>query len=175
MKNIISFILSLILVIFISNLSLAQTDTSKAEYDKLYFTPQFFGVQIEACGILGCYGFGGLVDIDLLTNKKSKEFTVGMRISVEHSVYGWETTKSLIDYNVYARPSVRFKRFWISILGGAAYHTSEQDPSEIILKGGFEIKYNIIDKYIGITLKLSSTFNEKSNYGGIGLSIGYFN
>ena len=118
-------LLTSLLIFFISSTSLSQTDTSKVEYDKLYFTPQFFGVQIEACGILGCYGFGGLVDIDLLTNKKSKEFTVGMRISVEHSVYGWETTKSLIDYNVYARPSVRFKRFWISILGGAAYHTSE--------------------------------------------------
>ena len=170
-----NILLSSLIVFFISSTSLSQTDTSKAEYDKLYFTPRIFGGQIEACGIPFGFGFGGLVDIDLLSNKKAKEFSVGMRISVEHSVTGFEKIKSLIDYNVYARPSVRFERFWISILGGVAYHTSKQDTNEIIFKGGFELKYNVLDKYIGVMLKLSTTFNKKSAYGGIGISLGYFN
>ena len=170
-----NILLTSLIVFFISSTSLSQTETSKTKYDKLYFTQKFFGGQIEACTIGFGYGFGGLVDIDMLTNKKSKEFSVGIRISVEHFVSGFETTKSLLDYNVYARPSVRFKRFWISLLGGAAYHTSKQDPSEIVLKGGFELKYNVLDKYIGVMLKLSTTFTEKSNYGGIGISLGYFN
>ena len=183
MKIINKFFLTSLIVFFISNTSLAQTDTTEADSNKFSFNPQFSGAHVEACffpppGI----EVGALVDIDLFRIKKTQLFSLGFRISFEYfwigNPGGGEGHK-YFDYCLYARPSLKFNWFWINVLGGFAYHTNNKTSgnmeSKLASRFGLELKFNVFRKYIGLLLKSSFSPEQEEGFIGIGISVGYFN
>ena len=183
MKIRINILLTSLIVFFISSISPAQTDTSKADSVGFQFDPKFYSAQVEACVMYYLMGeVGGLVDVDLFSNKNSKIHFIGLRFAVELYTYrniggGGEEYS---DICVYARTSLRFSDFRFNAYGGLAFHTenrggNDSDNRKILPRGGLEAKYFPFCKYFSIVLKGSTSFKRDTGFLGIGIALGYFN
>ena len=182
MKTIINFLLTSIIVFFISSTSLSQTDTSKVDSTVFQFDPKFYSVQVEAF-VLGLGAeIGGLVDVDLFNNKEAQTHFIGLRFAAELYAYrnigggGYEYS----DICLYARTSLRFSDFRFNAYGGLAFHTentgvSDSDNRKILTRGGLEAKYFPFCNYFSLVLKASTSFKSNTGFVGLGIALGYFN
>lgn len=176
-----NILLTSLLIFFIINSSLAQTDTSRVDSNKITFDPQYSGTHFEICYILPIgIEVGGLVDIDLIRNKKTQFFSLGTRASFEYYSYvdfvEGRNKYSYLALCLYVRPALRFNWFWINALAGLAYHTDyRKEESELSPRIGLEFKFNVFRKYVALLLKSSFSFQTESGFVGAGISLGYFN
>jgi hypothetical protein len=122
------------------------------------------------------YEAGGQFDFDFFTNNKN--ICLGTRMSIEHYDLGDFGGKMLgspfTNYNIYARFSNRTGLLSISLLGGFTYYITSDPiilPDKYLSRVGFEIK--LTDNVVGLILKGSTSFVNKSGYIGVGVSLGY--
>ena len=182
MKNIINFILTSLIVFFISSTSLAQTDTTGVDSVEFQLDAKFYSAQVEACVLILGGEVGGLVDIDLLSNKRTQNQFIGLRFAVELYGYGdiGGGSDEYSDICVYGRASLRFNNFRVNGYGGLAFHTEnsgawDNDNRKILPRGGLEAKYFPFGNFVAIMLKGSSSFKKDSGFFGIGIALGYYN
>lgn len=177
-KNII-----VILIILFYGKSFSQTDTLSTDPNKLFKQSKFFGIQIEAVSAIAIneIGISGDYDFYSSTNKK---YNFGLRISTEYykimdlDVGGGSTYGPYWDFSLLGQHSVRGNFIWFSPLLGITLHNNLEESksdSKILLKLGIEFKFNLYKNNIGLLLKfISGLAEEKAGYGGIGLSIGFY-
>ena len=177
-KSIIFFVI----VLFSGNLY-SQSDTTSINPNKLVKNPVFFGVQVEAVSALAINELGISGDYDLYSSI-NKKYSFGLRISTEYyiihdlDVGGGSTYGPYWDFSILGRHSIRGRHFWFSPLLGISLHNNleeEKSDSKLIIKWGLELKYNLYRENVGLVLKFLSGFIENSGYGGIGLTIGFYN
>jgi len=169
-----------ILLLFSISISYSQTDSSKSNDERFQPTPRIAGGQIEAITILYVTEIGGLVDIDFVTKADDDIKSFGIRLSLEYYGYleagGSTGGGPFTDYCIYGRYTSRMNNFRFTVLSGIAYHnyysTSYED--KLLFRAGLEFKYNLLDKFFGVLLKGSTSFQEQTTYLGIGIFIGYF-
>jgi hypothetical protein len=157
----------------------SQTDSIFSENEKYLFTPQISGGQIEATTLLAVTEIGGLIDVDVFRRNSNQIYTFGLRISLEYYGYleagGPTGGGPFTDYCFYARHSANLNDFTFSILGGLAYHTySSYFEDKLLFRAGIEFKYDLIGKFISLLLKGATSFQKRTAYIGIGISVGYF-
>jgi hypothetical protein len=161
----------------------SQSDTSLVHPDKLVENPIFFGFQIEAVSalVINEAGISGDYDFYSSTNRK---YNFGLRISTEYykissfNVGGGSTYGPYWDLSLLGRHSLRGRYFWFSPLLGISLHNihpEENSDSKLILKWGLELKYNLYHENIGLVLKFLTGSTDNSGYGGIGITIGFYN
>lgn len=176
------FVLSFSLLV--NNISICQVDSIQLSKNKLSPKPRFSGLQVEATSFLVVSELGGLADYDLYSSENNY-YNIGARISVEYYDYisldvggGRESGGPFLDYNLFARHTIKGSVFWFSVLGGISIHTkkySREPESILLLRAGFELKYNLTKYELGILLKGSTSFLEKdTGYLGIGFSFGFY-
>lgn len=159
-----------------SSTSFPQNTTSTSEKNKLVFEPTFHSIQLDATIFIFLYEVGGQFDFDLFTN--NKRICLGTRMSIEHyalgDVGGEKLGSPFTNYNIYARFSDRLGFLSINVLGGVTYYTTDDPiylPDKYMPRVGFEIKFT--DNILGLVLKGSTSFVDKSGYVGVGVSLGY--
>ena len=182
MKIRINILLASLIVFFISSTSLAQTDTTASDSVGFQFDSKFYSVQVEAC-VLGLGAeIGGLIDVDLFSNKNAQTHFIGLRFAAELYAYrnigggGYEYS----DICLYARTSLRFSDFRFNAYGGLAFHTEntgvyDSDNRKILTRGGLEAKYYPFCKYFSLVLKTSTSFKSNTGFVGLGIALRYFN
>ena len=156
-------------------------DKDTTYYGNYTFAPSIAGGQFELTTLLFVVELGALVDVDLFTKKSKIDYSFGTRFSFESYGYlepgGPTGGGPFKDYCFYVIHSGRSKNFHFNLLGGLAYHTRASDFYEqdgILFRAGIELRYNLLEKMIGIILKGSTSFNEKTTYVGLGIAIGYY-
>ncbi len=176
------FYLVLTFFILINNISICQIDST--QLNKLSLKPRFSGLQIEATSFLVVSEIGGLADYDVYSSE-NKHYNFGARISIEYYDYlsldvggGRESGGPFLDYNLFARHTIKGSVFWFSVVGGLSIHTrkySREPEPTALLRAGFELKYNITKYVLGILLKGSTSFIEgNTTYLGVGFSLGFY-
>ncbi len=175
--------LIILVPLFVSNISLAQVDSSTLDKNKLKLNPEFSGFQLEVVTLVAVNELGGLVDLDIYSSS-NKHYNLGVRVSAEYYDYlnldvggGGGSSVPFLDYNIYARHTLRGSLFWFSALAGISAHTfnSEKSPVSPLFRIGFELKYNLTEYGVGIVLKGSkSLFEEDTAFLGIGLAFGFY-
>jgi len=179
------FILTSLIVFFISSTSLSQTDTTESGSWNYKYEPKFAGGQVELCAappfireVPFLREVGGLLDVDLFRNQDLENHYIGLRLAGEFYGYG-NLSKTFGDICVYGRTSLRYSKFRIDVYGGLAYHIREDsngnDKNEILPRIGLEMKYIPIGNYVGILLKGSFSFKSDTGFLGLGIALGYFN
>ena len=178
-KNII-----VILIILFCGKLFSQADTSSANPNKLLKNSKFFGIQIEAVSAIAINEIGISGDYDFYSSI-NKKYNFGLRISTEYykimdlDVGGGSTFGPYWDFSLLGRFSVRGNFIWFSPLLGITLHNNLEETksdSKLLMKLGIEFKFNLYKDNIGLLLKfISGLAEEKSGYGGIGLSIGFYN
>ncbi|MCZ7610365.1 MAG: hypothetical protein M5U17_09350 [Ignavibacterium sp.] len=158
-----------------------QFDSTKYNDNNLRFNPRFIGMQIEAVSLIFVNEIGGLVDFDLYSSA-NKYYNLGIRLSLEYSkvltldVGGAGSDEAVLNYNMYAKHTIKGSVFWFSFLAGASVQ-KQQDYSEtkthFISRAGFELRYNLTDYEIAVLFKGAKSFVESSGYLGIGFSLGF--
>jgi len=175
--------LLVILITLFSGKLFSQSDTSSINPNKLIKNPKFFGVQIEAVTTIATNEIGISGDYDFYTSV-NKKYNFGLRISTEYykisdfDVGGGSTYGPYWDFSILGRHSLRGKYFWFSPLLGLSYHKSfdvESTDSIFLLKWGLELKYNLYKDNVGLLFKFLGSSIENTSYGGIGISIGFYN
>ena len=170
----------LIVLILLSSISYSQSDSIKNKTVQYKFTPQIAGGQFEATTFLYVTEFGALVDFDIISKIETDTKSFGLRLGVEYYSYleagGPTGGGPFTDYCIYGRHSIRMNDFWLTFLGGVAYHTYDSNyyDNKLLFRAGLEFKYNLIGNEIGILLKGSTSFQEQTSYFGIGIFIGYY-
>lgn len=139
------------------------------------FTPSVAGGQIELC-VFYAIEMGALVDIDLITKRAKSSSSFGARLS--HEAYaeidlGGGSSK-IKDYCFYLRHSLRSKKVHFNYLGGVAYHEGGHKAARVLFRVGFEVRYNLLDKLIGLVLKGATSFEDETSYLGIGVAMGFY-
>lgn len=176
----IKYIVLTVILLFSGNL-LCQ-DSSSVNPNKLVKEFSFFGVQIEAVSVIAINEIGISVDYDFYSSI-NKKYNFGLRVSTEYykisdfDVGGGSTYGPYLDFSIFGRHSIRGKYFWFSPLLGLSYHNSLEDEtsdSNILLKWGLELKYNLYKENVGLLLKFVGSSEKKTGYGGIGISIGLY-
>lgn len=158
----------------------ANGNISQTSEDKMVLNPNLFGVQFEFTTMLFSYEYGGHLDFDILKSR-NKEYGFGTRISFERyhagTVGGSIIGSPFTNYNIFLRQSFRGSVLWFDVLGGFTYYTTsaaEYYPNELLFRAGFELSYHFLYDIIGLTLKSSTSFKEKTGYLGLGLTIGFY-
>ena len=172
------FLLTSLIIFFISSTSLSQTDTSKAGTWNFKYEPKFAGGQVEAVIMPPLLGeLGGLLDVDLFRNKDVQNHYIGLRLAVE--LYGYGSpggqSETFGDICVYGRTSLRFSEIRIDAYLGLSYHTGNREAGGILPRGGLEAKYIPFGNYFVVMLKGSTSFKRDSGFYGFGIAFGYFN
>jgi len=149
--------------------------------EKFSFAPSIAGGQFEVSTLIFVAELGAIVDIDLFKKGSTKIYTFGTRISYESYGYlepgGPSDGGPFKDYCLYLMHSARTSNFHINFLGGLAYHTrrnSYVQPNETLFRAGIEFRYNLINKMLGIILKGSTSFDERTTFVGLGIALGYY-
>ncbi len=156
-------------------------DIDTIQVEKFTFEPSIAGGQFEVTTLLFVGELGAIVDIDLFKKGSTKIYTFGTRISYESYGYlepgGPSGGGPFKDYCLYLMHSARTSNFHINFLGGLAYHTrrnSYVQPNETLFRAGIEFRYNLINKMLGIILKGSTSFDERTTFVGLGIALGYY-
>lgn len=175
-------IIVIILIILFSGKLFGQADTSSVNPNKLIDNPKFFGIQIEVVTAIAINEVGISGDFDFYSSTNNK-YNLGLRFSTEYykimdlDVGGGSTYGPYWDFSILGRYSVRGNFIWFSPLLGISLHNNLEEnntDSNLLLKWGFEFKFNLYQENVGLLLKLVSGFAEKSGYGGIGISISFY-
>ena len=139
------------------------------------------GGQVDLTTILAVSEFGGLVDIDLFRKESKADFSFGFRLSFESYAYfepgGSTGGGSFKDYCFFAIHSARSEYFHFNLFGGLAYHTRKStfyEPNQILPRSGIELRYNLLNKMLGIIFKVSTSFKERTTFVGLGIAIGFY-
>lgn len=145
------------------------------ENERFLFEPIVVGGQIEFSTLISVSELGALIDIDLFNKQSEINYSFGTRISFE-SYWYFAAGGSIEDYCVFIMHSARSRKFHFNLLGGIAYHTRSPNyyPDEFLFRTGIELRYNVLDKIVGIVLKGSTSFVKNSAYVGLGIAIGYY-
>lgn len=180
------FLLLFLSVSFASLSAQQDSTTIKNEYEGS-FKPSFFGFQIEATSLLFINELGASVDFNLYSTENRK-YNFGTRFSTEYYKLlnislggGGNGDTECLDFSVYGNYSIRGESFWFSPLLGLSLHSSWNDnssDSKILVKWGFDLRYNIYRDNIGLIFKLALPILSKNNthgFVGIGLVIGFYN
>ncbi len=154
----------------------SQSDTIKTvSIAKLEYSPNFHSIQIDGNIFVTSFEIGGQLDFDLFRSQKN--ICIGTRFSIENYMlgdFGGTTHGSpFTNYNLYLRLSNTLDYFTMDVLGGMSYYESNAPdyyPNQSLPRIGFELKYGNI---IGIILKGSTSFKDRTGFFGIGLSLGY--
>lgn len=154
----------------------SQNNIAASEENKLMYKPTFHSIQLDATIFILMYEVGGQFDYDFFTNNKN--ICLGTRIGIEHydlRDYGGTMPGSpFTNYNIFARFSNRLGFLSINVLGGITYYSTDDPiyfPDKYLPRVGFELK--LTDNVIGLLLKGSTSFINKSGYIGIGVSLGF--
>jgi len=173
-------IIIVFIIYFPSNLVNAQgLDTIQGS--KFIFAPTVGG-QIELSTLLYVFELGALVDIDLFRKESKLDYSFGTRLSYESYAYfepgGPTGGGPFKDYCFYIIHSARSESFHLNVLGGLAYHTKSSlstfYPDETLFRTGIELRYNLLNKMLGLVLKGSTSFDERTTFVGLGIAIGYY-
>lgn len=170
----------LIFFLFYSSISISQTDSTNNDSKRYKFIPQIAGGQFEATTFLYVTEFGALVDFDIISKIESDTKSFGLRLGVEYYSYfeagGPTGGGPFTDYCIYGRHTIRMSDFWLTFLGGLAYHIYDKTyyDNKLLFRAGLEFKYNLIGNEIGLLLKGSTSFREQTTYFGLGIFVGYF-
>lgn len=165
----------LICFLLTTSFSFSQIDTT-SNNSTYQFKPRLAGGQVESVIHYFTLGFGGIIDLDLISKKSNNNDAFGLRFAIEYYTYFNEMDGSpFTDYCIYGRYTKRLDDFWISFLAGLSYHDYNHFfDDEILFRAGLELKYNLLDKYAGVLFKVSSSFQENSTYTGIGIFLSYY-
>jgi hypothetical protein len=174
------YIISVFLIFFLSNLVNAQ-DLDTIQNSKLTFSPAVGG-QFELTSLFYVLEFGALIDIDLLKKESKLTNSFGTRISYESFGYlefgGPTGGGPFKDYCIYIIYSARSESFHFNIFGGLAYHTKSSSssfyPDETLFRAGIELRYNLLNKMVGLLFKGSTSFDERTSFIGLGIAIGFY-
>lgn len=164
--------------------SLTFKDSTQSSENSLSLNPRFSGFQFEFTSFLVVSELGGLADYDVFSSENNYH-NIGARISIEYYHYlsldvggGRASDSPFLDYNLFARHTVKGSVFWMSILAGISIHTANKTINHnlvVLPRAGFELKYNLTRYEIGILLKGStSLFEKNTSYLGIGFSFGFY-
>lgn len=146
---------------------------------KFVFAP-LVGGQFELSTLLYVFEFGALVDIDLYRKESKLNYSFGTRLSYESYAYlepgGPTGGGPFKDYCFYIIHSARSESFHFNILGGLAYHTKSSSyyPNETLFRTGIELRYNLLNKMLGLIFKGSTSFDKRTTFFGLGIAIGYY-
>lgn len=169
-----------ILFLIFCNINYPQDTQATPDDNKLLLNPIFFGVQFDITTILFIYQYGGQLDYDLFS-ATNKFHNIGIRLSIEHyhsvSIGGTTLGSPFTNYNLLLRHSLRGNVFWFDLVGGLTYYNtsaSKYYPDEVLLRAGFELSYHLFHNIIGIILKGSTPFKERTGFIGLGISIGFY-
>ncbi|MCF8239772.1 MAG: hypothetical protein K9J16_00190 [Melioribacteraceae bacterium] len=176
MKNESYIILRVILIfILITNYNLFSLEEQDSTVNKLEFIPSFHSIQIEGNIFIISYEFGGNIDFDLFRSKNN--ICIGSRFSVEHyslgDFGGSKLGSPFTNYNLFLRLSTNHIYFSTDVYGGISYYVTSASnyyPNDYLPRIGFEIKYGNI---IGIILRGSTSFKDRTGFFGIGIYLGY--
>lgn len=148
---------------------------------KLLFLPSIGGGQVEVVTLIYVFEYGALMDIDLFKKKGKFNYSFGVRLNFESYAYfepgGPTDGGPFKDYCFVIVYSTRSEDIHINLLGGIAYHTRRstfQKSNETLVRTGFEFRYNLYDKIIGILLKGSTSFEKRNTFIGLGLAFGFY-
>jgi len=174
------YIFTVFLIFFFSNFINAQ-DLDTIQNSRFTFSPSIGG-QFELTSLLYVFELGALVDIDLLKKESKLNYSFGTRISYESFGYyepgGPTGGGPFKDYCIYIIHSAKSESFHFNILGGLAYHTKSSSssfyPDETLFRAGIELRYNLLNKMVGIVFKGSTSFDERTTFLGLGIAIGYY-
>jgi len=174
------YIIIVFLIYFPSNLVNAQ-GLNTIQDSKFIFSPSVGG-QFELTTLLYVFELGALVDIDFFKKESKVNYSFGTRLSYESYGYlepGFPTGGGpLKDYCFYITHSSKSKYFHLNFLAGLAYHTkSSESPfyrDETLFRAGIELRYNLLQKMLGLVFKGSTSFDERTTFVGLGIAIGYY-
>jgi hypothetical protein len=149
--------------------------------ENFLFVPSIIGGQVEASSLLFVSEYGALIDIDLFKKHSKVNYSFGARISFESYGYfepgGPTDGGPFKDYCFYIIHSTRSEDFHFNLLCGISYHTRRstfQRPDETLFRTGFEFRYNLSNKVIGILFKGSTSFGKRNTFVGLGIAFGYY-
>ncbi len=161
--------------------SYSQSDTTTQLFKDYSFSPMIVGGQIEVTTLLAVSEFGGLVDLDVFRKESTIDYSFGVRLSFESYAYfevgGPTGGGPFKDYCFFAIHSARSEYFHFNLFGGLAYHTRKSTfygPNQILPRSGFELRYNLFNKMLGIIFKFSTSFKEKTTVVGFGVAFGFY-
>jgi hypothetical protein len=166
------------LLFFLSNFIYAQ-GLDLIQDSKFIFSPSVGG-QFEISTVYLVSEFGALIDIDLLRKESKINISFGTRISYESYEYPISQNGKgpFKDYCFYILHSARNNSFHFNLLSGLSYHTKTQSPSfypdGILFRAGIELRYNLLNKIVGLVLKGSTSFDKRTTFVGLGVAIGYY-
>ncbi|HSP87587.1 MAG TPA: hypothetical protein VLN45_05605 [Ignavibacteriaceae bacterium] len=145
------------------------------------FSPSFAGAQAEFSTLLYVWEFGGLIDIDFFKKESEKiTYSFSTRISFESYDYlelgGTTGGGPFKDFCFFLMHSSRSEKFHVNLFGGIAYHTKASSfySDETLFRVGFELRYNLPLKIIGIILKGSTSIEDRTSFIGLGVAFGYY-
>ena len=168
-------------VVFAPIIILAQSDSIKQNNNKLILNPRFAGVNVEATSLLLINELGGLLDFDLYSSH-NKHYNLGIRLNIEYynlvalDFGGGGRDESNINYNFYARHTIKGSVFWFSFLLGTSIQKISDDyrsETSFVPRAGFELRYNLTDYEIALLFKGAKSFVDVAGYLGLGISFGF--
>lgn len=172
-----------IIVFFIlcfSSFLIRAQDKDTIQTENFIFSPSIAGGQIEVTSLLIVTELGALVDFDLFKKKSRIDYSFGARFSYENYSY-LEFKHSTIegpyqDYCFYAMHSGRSENIHFNLLVGLTYHpeTSKYSPATALFRAGFEIRFNLGTKIVGLIFKGATSFDANTTYFGLGIAVGYY-
>lgn len=174
MKNIYYIIIIFILFCNCQIYSQENQDSSTIER-KLELIPSFHSIQIEANVFILLMEVGSNIDFDILQSKNN--ICIGTRISVEHYNYrdfgGSVHGSPFTNYNLFLRMTKTNSYLSADVFGGLSFYKSSAPdyfPNKYLPRIGFEFRYG---HFIGVILRGSTSFEERTGFFGIGINIGY--
>ena len=174
-----SKLLLIFLIFILHNNIISQKDSSTINPNKLILLPSFHGLQFDAISILVSSELGLSVDYDIYSSTNKKQ-NFGFRIGTEYydfislDVGGKTVPGPFWDFNIYGRYSLRAKYLWFSPIVGLSFHNSldkNYTTETLLLKWGFELKYNVFKENLGLIIKFANSTTDYSGYFGIGVAI----
>ena len=159
----------------------SQSDTTNQLDKDFSFSPTIAGGQLELTTLLFVGELGALIDIDLFKKESKINYSFGIRFSFESYGYlepgGPTGGGPFKDYCLFAIHSARSEYFHFNIFGGLAYHARRvtfYEPDGILFRTGIELRYNLLNKILGIIFKVSTSFKERTTFAGLGIAIGFY-
>jgi len=172
-----------ILVFFIlwfSSFLIRAQDKDTIQTVNFIFSPSIAGGQIEVTSLLVVTELGALVDFDLLKKKSEIDYSFGTRFGYENYSYLTFNHSTIEgpyqDYCFYVRHSGRSESIHFNFLAGLAYHleASKYSPASTLFRAGFEIRFNLGTKILGLIFKGATSFDANTTYFGLGIAVGYY-
>lgn len=167
-------------ILCFSSFLINAQDKDTIQTENFIFSPSIAGGQIEVTSLLIVTELGVLVDFDLFKKKSKIDYSFGARISFEN--YSYLSFKNSTiegpyqDYCFFAMHSGRSENIHFNILVGLAYHpeTSTYSPAITLFRAGFEFRFNLGTKIVGLIFKGATSFDANTTYFGLGIAVGYY-